>query len=119
MRHLENALSQVRGDLLEKEGLVVRMREQVETTRRDREVRGIIVREVGYIWKGGGLRACMVVRMRELRREIGSGGTFIERGDMYNVHSLYDRVSGRRNLTMVTCNARYIFHDLATSSSSV
>lgn len=39
VRHLEKALAQVRGDLLEKESLVARMREQVETARRDREVR--------------------------------------------------------------------------------
>jgi hypothetical protein len=39
VRNLERALVQVRGDVLEKEVLVVRMREEVEAAKRDREVR--------------------------------------------------------------------------------
>jgi hypothetical protein len=39
VRNLERALAQVRGDVLEKEVLVVRMREEVEAAKRDREVR--------------------------------------------------------------------------------
>ena len=40
VRHLEKALAQVRGDLLEKEGMVVRLRDQVESAKREKEVHG-------------------------------------------------------------------------------
>lgn len=49
MRHLEKALAQVRGDLLEKEGLVVRLREQVESAKREKEVQGYLQEKKGFI----------------------------------------------------------------------
>lgn len=49
VRHLEKALAQVRGDLLEKEGLVVRLREQVESAKREKEVQGYLQEKKGFI----------------------------------------------------------------------